>query len=56
MAAPPVEPNSDDAPSATIFVVDGDILVRMVIADYLRDCAYKVVESVNADDVQLAGR
>jgi len=51
MPAPPVEPSSDDATSATIFVVEPDILVRMIIADYLRDCGYKVVEGVDADDV-----
>ncbi len=50
MSALPVEPSSDTT-SATIFVVDPDILVRMVIADYLRECGYKVVEGVNADDV-----
>jgi DNA-binding response OmpR family regulator len=32
-------------------VIEPDILVRMVIADYLRDCGHKVVEGVNADDV-----
>jgi DNA-binding response OmpR family regulator len=51
MPEPPVESISGDTTSATIFVVDPDILVRMVIADYLRDCGYKVVEGVNADDV-----
>jgi CheY-like chemotaxis protein len=51
MPEPPVESISGDATSATILVVDPDILVRMVIADYLRDCGYKVVEGVNADDV-----
>jgi CheY-like chemotaxis protein len=50
MSALPVEPSSDTT-SATIFVVDPDILVRMVIADYLRECGYRVVEGVNADDV-----
>jgi CheY-like chemotaxis protein len=50
MPAPPVEPWSGDATSV-IFVVEPDILARMVIADYLRDCGYKVVEGVNADDV-----
>jgi len=50
MPAPPVEPCSGDATSV-IFVVEPDILARMVIADYLRDCGYKVVEGVNADDV-----
>jgi CheY-like chemotaxis protein len=59
MPAPPVKPSSGDATSAVIFVVEPDILVRMVIADYLRDCGYKVVEGVSADDalaVLEAGR
>src|SRR5262249_39429898 len=34
----PVEPSSGDAAPAAILVVEPDILVRMVIADYLRDC------------------
>jgi CheY-like chemotaxis protein len=51
MPAPPAEPSSDESTSTTILVVEPDILVRMVIADYLRDCGYKVVEGVNADDV-----
>jgi CheY-like chemotaxis protein len=46
----PVEPSSGDAASAKVLVVEPDILVRMVIADYLRDCGYKVVEGVNADE------
>jgi CheY-like chemotaxis protein len=32
-------------------VVEPDILARMVIAEYLRECGYKVVEGVTADDV-----
>jgi DNA-binding response OmpR family regulator len=35
----------------TILVVEPDVLVRMVIADYLRDCGYKVIEGVSAQDV-----
>lgn len=31
-------------------VVEDEILIRMVIADYLRDCRYKVVEVSNADE------
>jgi len=32
-------------------VVEPDILVRMVIASYLRDCGYTVFEGVSAADV-----
>ena len=34
----------------TILVVEGDVLVRMPIAQYLRDCGYKVIEASNADE------
>ena len=40
----------DNAPPITVLVVEPDILVRMVIADYLRDCGYKVLEAVAVDD------
>jgi CheY-like chemotaxis protein len=34
----------------TILVVEDDIFIRMPIAQYLRDCGYKVIEAVNADE------
>jgi DNA-binding NtrC family response regulator len=34
----------------TILVVEDDVLVRMPIAQYLRDCGYRVVEAVSADE------
>jgi DNA-binding NtrC family response regulator len=34
----------------TILVVDDDILVRMSISQYLRDCGYKVIEASHADE------
>jgi DNA-binding NtrC family response regulator len=34
----------------TILVVEDDILVRMPISQYLRDCGYKVIEAANADE------
>jgi DNA-binding response OmpR family regulator len=34
-----------------ILVVEPDVLVRMVIAEYLRDCGYRVIEGVSAQDV-----
>ena len=39
------------ADGATIMVVEPDILVRMVIADYLRDCGYRVIEGRSPTDV-----
>ena len=38
------------APPPTVLVVDDEILVRMVIAAYLRDCGFDVVEAGNADE------
>jgi len=34
----------------TILVVEDEVLVRMPIAQYLRDCGYKVIEASNADE------
>jgi CheY-like chemotaxis protein len=39
--------------SVTIMVVEPEILIRMVIADYLRNCGYKVIEGVSAEDVYV---
>lgn len=35
----------------TVMVVEPDVLVRMVIADYLRDCGYRVIEAVDSSEV-----
>jgi CheY-like chemotaxis protein len=48
---PLAEQGADGAPPSTILVVEPDILVRMVIASFLRDCGYKVLEGVTAADV-----
>ena len=42
---------ADGVTPSTILVVEPDILVRMVIASYLRDCGYRVLEGVTATDV-----
>ena len=37
-------------PSTTILVVEDDVLIRMDLADYLRECGYHVIEASNADE------
>jgi DNA-binding response OmpR family regulator len=36
--------------TTTVLVIEPDIIVRMAIADYLRDCGYKVIEGVTGED------
>jgi len=53
-------PSDDHSPGeitpSAILVVDPDILVRMTITDYLRDCGYEVFDGITAEDaVTLLG-
>jgi CheY-like chemotaxis protein len=41
---------SAQAPVSTILIVDDEVLVRMTICQYLRECGYKVVEAASADE------
>jgi DNA-binding NtrC family response regulator len=34
----------------TVLLAEGDVLVRMPIAQYLRDCGYRVVEAVTKEE------
>ena len=45
-------PDSDASPS--ILIVDGDIISRHAIADYLRHCGYAVVEAASTDEAMTA--
>ena len=38
------------ATAETVLVVEDDVLVRLVIAGYLRECGYRVVEAANAEE------
>jgi CheY-like chemotaxis protein len=44
-AQAPASPKSE-----TILVVDDEVISRMVISEYLRDCEYKVIEAANMDE------
>jgi CheY-like chemotaxis protein len=43
-----------DQKAETILVVDGDVITRIVIADYLRNCGYRVVEARDAGEAKAA--
>lgn len=38
----------------TILVIERDILVRQPLAQYLRDCGYRVLEAIDADEARQA--
>ena len=40
----------------TILVVEDDVLTRLVIAQYLRDCGYRIIEAAHADEALLVLR
>lgn len=42
------------AVNETILVVDGDIVSRHAIADYLRHCGYSVIEAAGTDEAMKA--
>lgn len=37
----------------TVLLVEDDVLARLVLAEYLRDCGYKVIEAANTDEAMM---
>jgi DNA-binding response OmpR family regulator len=35
---------------SVLLVVEGDVLVRMVLCEYLRECGYRVIEAADAEE------
>lgn len=59
MADDAVKPFKGEPRTNTIAIVEPDVLARLVLGDYLRECGYRVIECANADDVLIilaAGR
>jgi CheY-like chemotaxis protein len=50
---PTPEGDGGAALQESVLVVDDEVLVRMVIAGYLRDCGYRVIEAAGADEARL---
>jgi len=52
--SPTLPPESPKVPHSTlqetILLVEDEILTRTVIAEYLRECGYKVIEAASADE------
>jgi CheY-like chemotaxis protein len=46
------DPQSAKA-AETVLVVEGDVLLRLSIAAYLRDCGYRVLEAADAEEAVL---
>jgi DNA-binding response OmpR family regulator len=42
-----------EQPAQIVLVVDGEVLIRHEIAEYLRDCGYRVVEAASTDEAWL---
>lgn len=43
--------NGEPAPS-TLLVIEDEVLPRMAITDFLRDCGYRVLEAANGEEAQ----
>ena len=48
--------NSKPANSRTVLVLDDDVLVRMPLVQFLRDCGYRVVEAASTDEAIVSCR
>jgi CheY-like chemotaxis protein len=42
---------SQDRATETVLVAESDVLARMVLAQYLRECGYNALEAATSDDV-----
>jgi DNA-binding NtrC family response regulator len=50
------QPPPSDTAAPIVMLVEQDILVRMLIAEYLRSCGYRVIEGISTEDVLVVLR
>ena len=50
MSTSPADLAPTPSPERTILVVEDEVLVRLVIAEYLRECGYRVHEAAHAQE------
>lgn len=48
------DPAAPKKAEASVLIIDGDIVSRHAISDYLRRCGYAVVEAANTDEAMTA--
>ena len=46
------KPGNGHHQSPTVLVVEDDVLVRLPVAEFLRDCGYRVIETSNAAEAK----
>ena len=42
-----------ETPGPTVLMVEGDVMIRLVVAAYLRECGFKVIEASSADEALI---
>lgn len=49
----PDAPSTTAGPAETLLVVEDEILIRLAICDYLRECGFRVIEAADADEALI---
>ncbi|MFM9847495.1 MAG: response regulator [Hyphomicrobiaceae bacterium] len=47
------DPATSGDPTHTVLVVEDEVLVRMVICEYLRDCGFRVIEAATGEEALI---
>jgi DNA-binding response OmpR family regulator len=53
MTAAKSQPHFSSRGTDTVLIVDGNVLVRTQVAEYLRTCGFRVLEALNSDEALI---